>query len=331
MGQPDRIRLELHWRDRRVGLASAAGRKPERREPGPADAQLEFRPVGLAAVFERFKRLLRPLVRLLYLAPALVVLKMVLHVAKVPAGDWITVCFVGLAVLFFLLLAMLVLFHLLVGRRSKRPVAPRLRRPDIDALLARPDLTGKPTAREVLNQMIGTNHAGPLRLRGRARGTGAAGGPLVTDSWLTTKQQAARLTASRVFRLDLGGAAETTVVVDPGEVILVGPTGERPFPLDLDDGLHEELDSWIATESGGALSVARLARDGASAFVEEGAEVELFAGTAEVVENVDELAVAGRRLELGDGPGSGSAYRGETRRGLLLAGTPEAPLIIRCC
>jgi hypothetical protein len=336
MGQPDRIHLALYWKDRRVGLASTAGRKPDRREPGPPDANFVFRPVGLAAAFEGFKRLLRPLVRVLYLAPALVVLKMVFYVTEVPTGDWITVCFVGLAALFFLLLAVLVFMHLLVGPRSKRPVAPQLLRPDLDALLTRPGLTKEPTRAEAVEQLI---HAGgspgstALRLRGRARGTGAADGPLVTDSWLATKQQVARLTASRVFRLELGDDARTAVVVDPGDgdVILVGPRGERPTTLELEDGLQKELDGWIARESGGALSVTRLGREGASVFVEEGAEVEVFAAAAEVVENVDELAVAGRGLRLGDGgPGSASAYRGESRRGLLLSGTAEAPLIIRC-
>ena len=70
---------------------------------------------------------------------------------------------------------------------------------------------------------------------------------------------------------------------------------------------------------------------GIAGRLDPGAEVDVIAPAgAEVVENIGELVLAGRRVELSQHqPSDGPYRRDQTERGLLLRGTHAMPLVIR--
>lgn len=96
-----------------------AGRDLVRDVPVPT-THVRWSRKGAMRVFVMTTGLLRLLVRLLYLFPALVALKLVLFMMHVHMGDLIIVAFVELVVVIFALLAIVVLLMLVVGPRKER-------------------------------------------------------------------------------------------------------------------------------------------------------------------------------------------------------------------
>jgi len=382
MDQPDRIEIALFTPSGHQAVASSAGRPPETESIDPPLFHLRWSQRGLASVFGSLKRLIRPLVVALYLAPALILVKVVFHVFDLPGGDWITVGFVGLALLFFFILAVLVLMFPIVGPRSRRRIYPDLQldRREMAQALRQLSLGDLPetTTEQLVQQLESTppgERTGPLRLRGRARAAGdqdsaRGGGPplecgpsarekhedLMSEWWLAGDQSAVRLVTASTFALAIDGPQ---VVVDPsqGPWLLARHDARLDLP-ELEPGLKRDLEQWMTQNTN--LPLERLVSKGQAARLPAGAEVEIVApGGAEVVENIDELVVAGRRLDLGGeaaalraGPanapsellvsdrgmparrvpatGRRAPYRrDQVARGLLLRGTYDAPLVIR--
>lgn len=331
MTEPDRVQVALFRREGGQWVSSVAGRPLEQGEIAASTPCVRWEPRGLASVFEGLKRLIRPLVVALYLAPALIAARLVFYLLDRPDGDWITVGFVGLVVAFFLLLAILVLLFPLVGPRSARRVAPALSLDtDLAGALGPLGLSSlRAQAPAELADLCQSAAPGqmtpPLRLRGRVRADGA---PVLADRWLTRRDTAARLLAGRPFALEQDGPP---VVVDPGAwVLLVDRYRGGPSPLALPAGVAEELGRWTSRNSDGTITLEALMDEGPLAQILDGSELEIVAPAGgRVVENIDELVVAGRRVTVDESSG-GSPYRADrVRRGLLLSGEHAHPLVLR--
>jgi hypothetical protein len=108
---------------------------------------------------------LRLLVRMLYLFPVLIVVKIVLFVLSVPIGDLITVWFVMLVVALFAVLSIVILLMLFVGPRSERHKHAAL-------------MFHAPTGGERLFK-----RAAGTRIVGRIDAGLEVGDPVLTDRW----------------------------------------------------------------------------------------------------------------------------------------------------
>jgi hypothetical protein len=333
MTEPDRVQVALFRRDGGRWVSSVAGRPLEHGEAAAPTPYVGWEPQGLASVFEGVKRLIRPLVVALYLAPLLIAARLVFYLFNRPDGDWITVGFVGLVVVFFLLLAVMVLLFPFVGPRSTRKVAPAL---SLDTGLAGAlgplglsSLRAQAPAEvaDLCQSAAPGEMTPPLRFRGRVR---AGGAPVLADRWLARGDTAARLLAGRPFVLEQDGPP---VVVDPGAWVLLVDRyrGAGRSPLALPAGVGEELGRWTSRNSGGAITLEEILDKGRLAEVPDGSEIELVAPAGgRVIENIDELVVAGRRVMSVDERGGGAPYRADrVRRGLLLCGDHAAPLVLR--
>jgi len=333
MTEPDRVQVALFRRDGGHWVSSVAGRPLEHGEVPAPTPYVDWEPQGLASVFEGLKRLIRPLVVALYIAPLLVAARLVFYLFNRPDGDWITVGFVGLVVLFFLLLAIMILLFPFVGPRSTRKVAPALGLDtDLDGALGPLGLSSlRAQAPAELAELCQSAAPGemtsPLRLHGRVR---AGGAPVLADRWLARGDTAARLLAGRPFVLEQDGPP---VVVDPGAWVLLVDRyrGAGSQPLALPAGVGEELGRWTSRNSDGTITLEEIVDQGRLAEVLDGSEIEIVAPAGgRVIENIDELVVAGRRVMSENERGGGSPYRADrVRRGLLLSGEHAAPLVLR--
>jgi hypothetical protein len=75
---------------------------------------------GLVRVYDLAAKMLRGLVRTLYMFPILIVAKIILRLMNAPGGDLVTVGFVGLVVALFGMFSVVLLLTAIVGPRSKR-------------------------------------------------------------------------------------------------------------------------------------------------------------------------------------------------------------------
>jgi hypothetical protein len=168
--------------------------------------------VGAASrMLASHKLVVRGLVKLLYLFPLLLIIKLCFWIGNDPRGDYLTLAFVGLVLLFFLALAVYLVLFLFAGPPSTRRRGWRLDRAAPDPAKRLPPLDGA-ALRGLLEATAG---AGPLRAAGRVRVFNASGeGPLLSDLWGESAGQALRVTSSRPF-----------LVEDVGQPPLVVPAG----------------------------------------------------------------------------------------------------------
>jgi hypothetical protein len=118
------------------------GGSTEKRSVDVPASHVRSVPTGLVRVYVGATRLLRVLVRTLYMFPILLVTKVALHLMHAPGGDYITVGFVVLVIALFGVFAAVMMLLALVGSRSQRQAGmttafrPPSRR-EIDGLIAR--------------------------------------------------------------------------------------------------------------------------------------------------------------------------------------------------
>jgi hypothetical protein len=336
---PDLISLGLLRGDIYHERSGRVGRPPKTQRSKPPTLQVRQVRRGLHRVFVGFKRMIRPFVRALYLFPLLLIAKIVLWLMEHPAGDYITVGFIALLLIFFTLLAVLALLYPLVGPASQRKTSPTLALGDLDAARAEAEaalgaegLELTTAARlEALLRSPGAVQAA-VRVRGKVRAatrSSSAGDPLLLDGWVEGDAVVARLFCGSALALEAGEGAAPVVLDLQAPPLLVGRyTGGAPS-LPLPDEQREKLASWLNKRSEGVVELARLLDSGSWLRLEAGQEVELVATQTEVLQDLGAASVAGRRLLL-DQPEGGAPYRrDDARRGLLVTCTPKAPVLLR--
>ena len=332
-------RVEVGWFTPARNAALVVGGGDHPKAPAFPGLYVSRGYTGGARLFSGLKKILRLVVLALYFSPVLIVAKIVLFALGVPAGDWITVAFVGLVVLLFLLLGLLFIGHVFVGPRSKRHEHLRLA---LSGLRPRHALNVlglrrlKISSKEALRQSISSGRfRHPMRVVGRvlALGSDQARDPAVLrDVWYQHADGVARLTASRAFLLEWDGPP---VVVDPGcgplfvETYRPGAVGPGLAPT-----LREQVDTWLGAR-GGKSCLDRLLADGRGAVLVPGDRVEIIAPHgAEEVGSLSKMMMAGTlgSFTATEGATEGAAKgRGPSRTnpGLLLTDTLDKPLIIR--
>jgi len=297
-------------------------------------------PIGVLRAFEGVKRVLRVLVRALYLFPALLVVKLALWVAALQGqrqlgtlGDYLTVAFVLLVVVFFATLSLLVLLHVWVGPRSARGRhrVPRFELPTAEArgrsraLAVAPeprilkDPGGEPLDLERF--VLGAK----IRVRGEllAIDGSASGGPLLRESWLAEEGRAARLVRARSFAVVATGQPTVGVQIDAAPWLLLEGAGEVEAGA-VAVAEHDALDAFVRP-SGSSLRelLAAPTRE-----LSAGQQVEVIGVVAERLPSVEGAVVAGQPLRLGAGFGKAPYRGGGGGPALLLISSAAQPVLV---
>ncbi len=311
-------------------LFCRAGGTPADRETPPPALYLRYRLAGAARLFELLKGAIRPLVRLLYIFPLLVLVKLGLRLAGIESA-WITVAFVAVVVLLFALLSLLMLLFPFVGPRSGRDPRPELAIPDSAAARQALEALGQPSLALLdAGQLAALCHPGApmppaIRLRGRLSGGPGIDGALLSDRWLLRDDgTAVRAFAGRHFAVLAEGQPPVVVELD-GAPWLAARYAGRPFalPPGTDSPAFVEL---IAAHD---LDHETLRRDGRGYELHAGEEVELLALGYTLLHDASELIIDGRPSQL-----AGAAAKGPYRRAgaspcLLVRCSPTTPIVIR--
>jgi len=316
----------------------APGVQPKGRHIPLPSLYFKQRSRGLLLIFRGLKRLMRLLVKAIYLFPALLVAKVILWTLDIQAGDLITLVFVILVVLFFGLLALLGLLFPLVGPRSKRKSNLKfdLEGADLDRGLAWMKLRRlKPTPAARLRALCSTRapkKQKPIRLRGRlhlcTRDT-LPDGLLLSESWVEQDQHIARLMAGRLFVLMEPDQPPVVIVAEIG-CWLVGRRNHGPVSFELGEQARHRVQNWLQRKSGDLIPLEAFS-EGQGLALLPGDEVEVIASRYEAVPDMDTLVLHGHKVILPEPDSAAdSPYRSmSVQPGLLLRGHPSAPLIIR--
>ncbi len=297
-------------------------------------------PKGVLRAFEGVKRVLRVLVRALYLFPALLVIKLGLWVAALQGqrqlgtlGDYLTVAFVVLVVVLFATLSLLVLLHVWVGPRSTRArlQVPRFELPGPKALARSRALALKPEPR-ALNGPGGE----PLELERIELGTkirvagelvaidgGASAGPLLRESWLAEEGRAARLVRARSFAVVAAGQPTVVVQIDAAPWMLLEGDGA----VVVGAAAVAERDALDAFVRRSGVSLRDLIA-GPSRQLLAGQQVEVVGVVAERLPSVEGAMVAGQPLRLGAASGKTPYRGGGGGPALLLISSAAQPVLV---
>jgi hypothetical protein len=269
--------------------------------------------------------LLKNAARLIYLAPALVVVKLVLYFIDSPTSDLVIVAFVGLVILFFALLNLYIFISILWWLFGRVPTPYKLEVPfDDEGRAALPPAGGAADIRS------GTESIGQLV---RARGVIVRLGPsregdatVLRDLWTEGEM---RLTEAIDFAVV--GRGQLPIVVRLGSAPLVVA---KPFSIQMNAfastagagtmGLVEQssMDPWTALAEGLLVSL------------QEGNEVEVTGVVAGHIDNVDGFDLGGTfasvPLPQEQGDSAGSPFRDKPGGpGIILGEGPGAPISIR--
>jgi hypothetical protein len=301
--------------------------RPARQAPWPT-THAALAGSGLVRVFNGVKRLVRALVVLVYLFPALLVLKVGLLIAGSPLSDLITFGFVLLVVATFGGLALLAALFIFVGPQSKRAERSRV----VLALPSQGDLARTvhklgvelpaPTPPADLERLAhaGEGDARPLlRLRGKlVLDDGAADRRVLVDGWLA-EPSPRRVFGGRAFAVVAEGqpvvvvelAAAPVVVADYREVALPAiapPELDASRALALPEPSSQPVPSCV-------LSV--------------GDEVELVVSRWRSAA-LAELTVSGKEFELRRERDVRAPYRAaESERVIVAECALDAPVVVR--
>lgn len=299
---------------------------------------LRERVSALGTVFAGHKRLVRLLGWLICLFPLLLIPKLVLlfvpnKVGTILVGDLITVAWVGLLVLFFAMVALLVLLYAFVGPRSRRgkgwAVTPpgdipleralavlEIKRPDPRSASPRQQ-PARPNASALQELVDSLLKGGPaldtlLLLHGQVRRFGAPAAEVLTDSWY--EYPSGILRELRGLPFILADEGQPPIVVAPGGAVMIlapyahaGPPPQTTPPWSEQPQCTHHL----------ALA--------------EGQRLELVGGELQAAASLDELVLDGVAYR-DDAQSDVGPYRGGALRpALVLTGSTESPLIIRVC
>jgi hypothetical protein len=283
---------------------------PSLQRPLPIpETHVRLRYAGAARALESTKKVVRVLVRAIYLFPLLLVVKLGLFLGNSPLGDYLTVAFVLLVCATFGLLSLMALLHVFAGPRTQRSEkrTVELALPDATAALAVLD-RAQPSSTEELLRLTQAAGSDALRVRGRidAGGSTVAGEVVLAERWLEHGTDVLRVVEGRSFAVvpDEGPVVVVELAASPR---LLGPyaPSDAATPGDRSEKLLAEL----------ALPPTKGVIHGCD--LRQGDEVELVADQAESVAGVSEAA--GRDLQLQRA--ASGVYRAETERVLkVLAG-----------
>ena len=300
-----------------IELGSAAGRPPREQQLTDTSPCFVAEPSPVLRRYERTRSAVRLLVRGIYLFPALLLVKLAFWLAAHAGvailgtiGDYLTVAFVSLVVVFFFFLGLLVLQHLWVGPRSQRArhQIPRFALPEPSGLESSRLLVYKPTALELSG--VADPSAGPgskIRVRGElvAIDGGARGTPLLREAWLETAQGAARLIQARPFAVVAEGQLPVVVQIEAAPWLLLGAAAEAQSPIRVDDDRRGAFDARLAQHDASLRELCA----GQARELCAGQLVELVGVVAERWPRVEEATIGGRPVRLGAGAGQ-APYRG---------------------
>jgi hypothetical protein len=284
----------------------------------------------LEAARGRARWLLKNAARLIYLAPALVVLKVILYVIDEPTSDLTIVAFVGVVIVFFAVLNLYILISVLWWLFGRDPKPFTLTRPFDES------------GREALALPGGAADVGleppPVGQVVRARGTIVRLGPnregdgsVLRDFWAE---------GDAPFRLT---EAIDFAVVARGQVPVVVRLGSAPMVVAKPDSIR--LDAFAREAAAGTMSLlerslsvddASIKGEGAILLLREGDEVEVTGLVAAHIDNVDGFELGGTfasvPLPSGEGDGAASPFRDRPGgAGLVLGEGPAAQISIRHC
>ena len=316
--------------------SNSSGSAPPRetsQETAPAQVIQHHRVV--VRLLHGLKHLIRFFVKVLYLFPLLLLAKLVLLLLDHRAGDMITVAFVGLVVLFFSVLALLMLLYAVAGPPSRRTPVPRLRLPEAYDLGAALERAGYQPLEDTAPHLLAercepeAEEGEPIRVRGRVVGNTdqGEGDVVLRDCWLGLDGQVARVLVGSNFAVVRAGHPPVVVALDRAiHLVLVGPfrdTGGAAFA-------HlPAQDRWLKARAGG-LTTEAVDSGGQQCTLHVGDVVELVAGRYSPIRSMDDYTASGQRLALGSGARDPkNPYRGDTpTRGLEVGSDEGAPMII---
>ncbi|MFH2010808.1 MAG: hypothetical protein ABI333_29675 [bacterium] len=334
----DWVTLGVFGADKSSAYSSTGGLAPKESPLELDRFYLSVDHSGLIGVFYALKRFMRLLVVMMYLSPLLIAPKLVLWILDNPAGDWITVGFVGLVLLFFLVLVILGALYMLVGPPDKRKahLETHLGSHDVqDALrlLLPRGRQVEPTSRPVLeSQLNKSNPKQQLRLRGRVRAFETSPGQdraVVRDVWLARQGRVARLSSIQAFWLELDGPPVVVAPQHPPWIVAEYEQGGGPG---LEPQLRASLEARLQGASKRSLKLDELLTDGTGVTIEDGDEVELISligGTR--LADLRHITLVGHRLTVPP-PESATGVRSAKQgrwQGLLVEGSAKTPLVIR--
>lgn len=277
-----------------------------------------------AALFYRVKRLMRPLVKVLYFSWLLLVPKLITLIFGTPVGDWATVIFSILAVAFFFMLGVLAILHVFAGPRSARQCRLRLAfntHDPADALR----MYGIHT-----NDMIPLKEARaaapsktPLRVVGTVNiedDDPARDRTVFTDIWRCSKTRAIRLLSTRPFSLAPDERSHAAVMVDmSGGTWVIGDYQNGAGRPALLPDQREKISQWLARNS----------PDPKKEDVPINHEESGFGELPDLLKNGTGFAVReGDRLEI-IAPGGAWTNNATGSTGVRLAGNAAVPLLVR--
>ncbi|NUQ72222.1 MAG: hypothetical protein HUU21_01570 [Polyangiaceae bacterium] len=289
------------------------------------DAPHVTRPRGiLEAARDGAGGLLRSAGRLIFVSPALLVVKLILYLmGEHELSDYVILVFVGFVIAFFAALNLYVFTSILWWAFGRSPRAFLLKRPfDDDGRPALPSIGEVPS--------VGPEPA-PIGRLVRARGSVVRLGPVregdgtvLRDLWLSSDMDI-RLTEAVDFAVVARGQIPVVVRLDRAPLVITKPSVARleVFASDAAEGTMSLLADSPTAAVEGSLVVLR-----------EGDEVEVTGVVAAHIDNVDGFDLAGTfasvPLPSSFGEGAASPFRDRPGgAGLVLGEGPGAPISIR--
>jgi hypothetical protein len=236
--------------------------------------------------------------RLVYVSPALIVARLIVHGMDARKGEWIVAGFVGIVVLFFVMLSFYLFAAFIAWGQTQRSALDRPS--DVE------EEEGATDADAADAGMLVT-------ITGRATRLDATDMPLLADFW----RSALRITEASVFG----------VTRDNGSPVVVLAT---TAPFVLGHAVGRDAASVLS-----ALTIARTevvaGQEGESLIVAEGDEITVTGQLLDRIANIAEFELDGEMYRWGAGkPDAETPYRQTSvQGGLLVSDTVTAPLVVR--
>lgn len=276
--------------------------------------------------------LLKNAARLVYLAPALVVVKLILYFIDSPTSDLVVVAFVGIVVVFFALLNLYIFMSALWWLFGRAPVPFALELPfDKSGRPARGARAGLPAGAPV-DVGLGPEPVGQMV---RARGSIVRLGPnregdgtVLYDLW-AEGSPGLRVTEALDFAVVAPGRVPVVLRLSAAPIVVARP---EPIRLDAYASMASEGAARLMQQVHGDVRAAPV--ECALLTLREGDEVEVIGPVAAPIDNVDGFDLAGTfasvPLPATPGDGGASPFRDKPGgQGVILSEAPGAPVYIQ--